>query len=103
VCHPPLVTATTHRAAQRVPGRRDERAPGRQRDLRDIERDLADSDPHLDELFFSFAQLVRGEKMPRTERIRTRPLRLGRRTGPRRAVWAGAPGIGLFMGPWPVW
>ncbi len=50
---------------------------GRRRVLRDIARDLADSDPHLDELFFSFAQLARGGKMPRAEKIRRiRPLRL---------------------------
>ncbi len=49
---------------------------GRRRVLRDIARDLADSDPRLDELFFSFAQLARGGKMPRAEKIRIRPLRL---------------------------
>lgn len=80
---------------------------GWRRALRDIERDLADSDPPLDELFFSFAQQARGEKMPRTEKIRTKPLgliaRLGRRAGRRRAVRSGAPGIGLLIGPWPVW
>ncbi len=37
----------------RMPGRL-----GRRRALRDIARDLADSDPPLDELFFSFTQLA---------------------------------------------
>jgi hypothetical protein len=59
--------------------------PGRGRVLRRIERDLAACDPCLDALFFSFTQRVRGEKMPKTEKIRTKPLRLlawlGRRAG----------------------
>ena len=59
---------------------------GRQRALRDIARDLADSDPRLDELFLSFNQLASGGKMPRAEKIRTRPLglitRMGRRERP---------------------
>jgi len=46
------------------------------RALRDIALDLADSDPPLDELFFSFTQLTSGGKMPRAEQIRTRPLQL---------------------------
>jgi hypothetical protein len=49
---------------------------GRQRALRDIARDLADFDPCLDELFLSFNQLASRGKMPRAEKIRTRPLRL---------------------------
>ena len=56
---------------------------GRRRALRDIARDLADSDPRLDELFFSFAQLAGGGKMSRAEKIRTRPLRLIARMGRR--------------------
>jgi hypothetical protein len=56
---------------------------GRRRALRDIARDLADSDPRLDELFFSFTQLASGGKMPRAEKIRTRPLRLIPRMGQR--------------------
>jgi hypothetical protein len=40
---------------------------GRRRALRDIARDLADSDPRLDELFLSFNQLASGGKMPRAE------------------------------------
>ena len=56
---------------------------GRQRALRDIARDLADSDPRLDELFFSVTQLAGGGKMPRAEKIRTRPLRLVARPGRR--------------------
>ena len=49
---------------------------GWRRVLRDIERDLAACDPGLDELFCSFAQLGGDGKMPRAEKIRTRPLRL---------------------------
>jgi hypothetical protein len=49
---------------------------GRRQALRGIEQDLADSDQGLDELFFSFTQLAGGGKMPRAEKIRTRPLRL---------------------------
>jgi hypothetical protein len=59
---------------------------GRQRVLRDIARDLADSDPRLDELFLSFNQRASGGKMPRAEKIRTRSLgliaRMGRRERP---------------------
>jgi hypothetical protein len=47
---------------------------GRPRALGRIERDLADSDPRLDDLFFSFNHRARGGKMPRTEKIRTGPL-----------------------------
>jgi hypothetical protein len=57
--------------------------PGRQRALADIARDLADSDPRLDDLFFSFNQRARGRKMPRTEKIRARPLGLIARIGHR--------------------
>jgi hypothetical protein len=57
------------------------RRRGRQRALRDIARDLADSDPCLDELFFSFNERASGEKMPRAERIRTGPLGLIARMG----------------------
>jgi hypothetical protein len=67
------------------PGSRP-RTPGRlrrRRALRDIALDLADSDPPLDELFFSFTQLASGGKMPRVEQIRTRPLRLIARMGRR--------------------
>ena len=57
--------------------------PGR-RALREIERNLAESDSSLDALFFSFTQRARGEKMPALEKIRRKPLgvrilaRLGR-------------------------
>ena len=54
---------------------------GQRRALRGIARDLADSDPRLDELFFSFTQLAGGGKMPRAEKIRTRPLRVITRPG----------------------
>ena len=68
---------------------------GWRRALRDIARDLADSDPRLDELFFSFSQLASGGKMPRAEKIRTRPLRLitrpGRRERPASDDFQGRP------------
>jgi hypothetical protein len=54
----------------------------RRRALRDIERDLAGSDPGLDELFFLFGGLARGAKIPGAEKIRTMPLRLLARLGP---------------------
>ena len=58
----------------------------RKRALGDIARDLADSDPRLDELFLSFNQRASGGKMPRAERIRAGPLgliaRIGRRVRP---------------------
>jgi hypothetical protein len=72
--------------------------PGRWRALRDIERNLAGSDQHLDALFFWFTQQARDEKLPRTEKIRARPLRfaarLGRRADRRRAMRTSAPGFG---------
>jgi hypothetical protein len=71
---------------------------GRRRALRDIARDLADSDPRLDELFFSFTQLASGGKMPRTEKIRTRPLRLIPRMGRRER-----PASDDFLGPAAGW
>jgi hypothetical protein len=56
---------------------------GQRRVLRDIARELADSDPRFAELSFSFTQLASGGKIPGAEKIRTRPLRsiarLGRR------------------------
>jgi hypothetical protein len=54
---------------------------GRRRVLGRIERDLADSDPRLDDLFLSFNQRASGGKMPRTEKIRTGPLGLIARMG----------------------
>jgi hypothetical protein len=54
---------------------------GRQRALGDIARDLADTDPCLDELFLSFNARAYGAKMPRTERIRAKPLGLIARIG----------------------
>ncbi len=54
---------------------------GRRRALGNIERDLADTDPRLDELFFSFNQRASCGKMPRTEKIRTGPLGLIARMG----------------------
>jgi hypothetical protein len=54
----------------------------RRRALRGIKRDLAASDPRLDELFLLFAGLARGAKIPAAEKIRTTPLRLLARLGP---------------------
>jgi len=48
---------------------------GRQRVLRGIERDLAESDPRLAALFSSFTLLAQGEQMPSTEIITAEPLR----------------------------
>jgi hypothetical protein len=45
------------------------------RALRAIERDLADSDPGLEEFFFQFALLARGQKVPRVEKVRVWPAR----------------------------
>jgi hypothetical protein len=59
------------------------RRPGRRRALRDIARDLADSDPFLDDLFCSFNERASGGKMPRTEKMRTGPLGLITRLGGR--------------------
>jgi hypothetical protein len=59
------------------------RRPGRRRALRDIARDLADSDPFLDDLFCSFNERASGGKMPSTEKIRTGPLGLITRLGGR--------------------
>ena len=41
--------------------------------LRNIERDLADSDPDLDRLFCCFNRQALGGKMPSTEKIRESP------------------------------
>jgi hypothetical protein len=55
---------------------------GRQRVLREMERDLAGSDPRLTALFSSFTLLVQDEEMPVAERIVAWPLRmLGRLRG----------------------
>ena len=54
----------------------------RRRVLREIERDLAASDPRLDELFFLFTGLARPGKMPAAEKIRTAPFQLLARLGP---------------------
>jgi hypothetical protein len=69
----------------------------RRRALSDIERELADSDPRLGELFLYFNQRASGGKIPCTEKIRARPLcllaRMGRRMRPapadfdRMATW----------------
>jgi hypothetical protein len=66
---------------------------GRQSPLRDITRDLADSDPRLEVLFCSFNLQFSGAKMPRTEKIRTGPrawiARIGRRMCPVAADFQG--------------
>jgi hypothetical protein len=69
----------------------------RRRALRDIGRELADSDPRLGELFVYFNERTSGGKIPCTEKIRPRPLgllaRIGRRMRPapaefdRMATW----------------
>jgi len=69
----------------------------RRRALSDIERELADSDPRLGELFLYFNACASGGKIPCTEQIRARPLgllaRIGRRMCPvpadfdRMAAW----------------
>jgi hypothetical protein len=51
------------------------------RALRGIERDLAASDPDLTLHFLSFTGRTRTAKMPDTEKIRTRRLRLFGRLG----------------------
>ena len=71
---------------------------GRRRAFRDIARELADSDPRLDELFLSFNQRASGGKMPRAEKIRTRPLRLITRPGRREH-----PASDDFQGPAAWW
>jgi hypothetical protein len=65
--------------------------PGRWRALHRIERDLAARDPCLQALFYSFTQQTRGEKMPRTERIKTKPRRL--------LTWLGR--LLTWLGPLP--
>jgi hypothetical protein len=66
---------------------------GRRRVLREIERDLTISDPHLAALLRLFTILVQDERMPRVERVvggpfwrlsRLRPWVRPRRAGPRR-------------------
>jgi hypothetical protein len=58
----------------------------RRRALSDIGRELADSDPRLDELFLYFNERASSGKIPCTEKIRARPLgllaRIGRRMCP---------------------
>ena len=52
----------------------------RLRTLRDIEQDLAASDPGLSEFFLSFTARADGVEMPRAERVARWPFRmLGRR------------------------
>ena len=53
------------------------------RALRGIERELADSDPRLGELFLYFNACASGGKIPCTEKIRARPLGLLARIGHR--------------------
>jgi hypothetical protein len=45
------------------------------RSLRAIERNLADSDPSLTELFSEFTDRAQGEERGRAENVRARPLR----------------------------
>jgi hypothetical protein len=46
------------------------------RTLRGIERDLACSDPRLDELFLFFTQGFRGREMPQAERVARWPSKI---------------------------
>ena len=55
----------------------------RRRALREIERDLANSDPRLDELFRLFTGMARGAKIPSVEKIRSMWLGLLAGLGPR--------------------
>src|ERR1700760_4711782 len=55
----------------------------RRRALREIERNLAESDPRLDELFLSFAERAGRAEMPRAQEMRSAPLRRFLRRGPR--------------------
>jgi hypothetical protein len=61
------------RARSRTP--RNLRA-GRWRALRQIERDLVELDPGLEALFLSFTQQAESRRMPRAEKVRSKPLRL---------------------------
>ena len=45
------------------------------RSLRAIERNLADSDPSLTKLFYTFTVLAQGEERGRAEKVKARPLR----------------------------
>lgn len=56
------------------------------RTLRGIERDLACSDPHLDEFFLLFTEGFQGCEMPRVERVARWPSRMLARLWRRRRV-----------------
>jgi hypothetical protein len=56
-------------------------AMSRRRALREIEQNLAASDPHLNELLLWFTAQARGEKIPATEKVRRWPVRLLTRPG----------------------
>jgi hypothetical protein len=72
----------------------------RRRSLRETERQLAESDPCLDELFSLFAESARRAKIPGTEKIRAMRLRLPGRPGPRPGRHqAGEDGD---VQPWPI-
>ncbi len=58
----------------------------RRRALRGIERDLAASDPVLDEVFRRFARRAGAYDMPRLERVAPWPLRMLARLWPGRRV-----------------
>jgi hypothetical protein len=58
----------------------------RLRTLRDIEQDLAASDPGLSEFFLSFTVRADGVEMPRAERVARWPFRMLRRRGPGQTV-----------------
>ena len=58
----------------------------RLRTLRDIEQDLAASDPGLSEFFLSFTALTDGVEMPQAERVARWPFRMLGRRRPGRTV-----------------
>jgi hypothetical protein len=64
---------------------------GRRRVLREIERDLTVSDPHLAALLRLFTILVQDERMPRVEKMAGGPPGLLSRR--RRRVWRRRPGL----------
>ena len=58
----------------------------RLRTLREIEQDLAISDPGLDRFFLSFTLRAGGREMPRAERLKPWPSRMLARLWPGRTV-----------------
>ena len=63
---------------------------GERRKLRQIERGIATSDPHLAALYSMFARLSRFEAMPRVERIRAGLVRRAARVRRKVTLWAAS-------------